>query len=306
MDKPLALLIEDDRDVGTLFRHVLDMAGYDSEIVYDGFEALKRLAELQPDVVLLDLQLPGISGLDILKKMRADARMKTIPVIVITAYAYYAKNLPIAPDLFLLKPVDIQDLTSLIQRLREKKDKLREPPYDKVTLLHTESFFSVRMIFAMERIKRMELERFGVLFADLHPYQRLSERFSEEVVNTLLKKIADRFKGLLRPSDTLAWSADGCFLALFEDITTNDVPHMIANRVGKGLDDFLELHDLEGDVRIQIGVVLCDDGHTGVQEVMDDVNFARALVKSQPDAGHWVYTRKEIQQMRKAQLRELG
>ena len=80
MDKPFALLIEDDRDIATLFRHVLDMAGYSSECVYDGIEAMKRLAVLQPDVVLLDLQLPGLSGVDILKKMRADERMKTIPV----------------------------------------------------------------------------------------------------------------------------------------------------------------------------------------------------------------------------------
>ena len=84
MDKPFALLIEDDRDVAALFRHVLDMAGYRSESVYDGLEAMKRLSNSQPDVVLLDLQLPGLSGVDILQKMRADERMKTIPVIVIS------------------------------------------------------------------------------------------------------------------------------------------------------------------------------------------------------------------------------
>jgi hypothetical protein len=76
---------------------------------------------------------------------------------------------------------------------------------------------------------------------------------------------------------------------------------MIAKRVGKGLHNFLELHDLEDELRIQIGVVICDDGYKEAQEILDDVNFARAFVKSQPDAGHWVYTRKEIQQMRKTQ-----
>ena len=62
MDKPFALLIEDDRDIAALFRHVLDMAGYRSESVYDGLDAMERLATIQPDVVLLDLQLPGLSG----------------------------------------------------------------------------------------------------------------------------------------------------------------------------------------------------------------------------------------------------
>jgi PleD family two-component response regulator len=303
MDKPLALLIEDDRDVGTLFQHVLDMAGYRSEIIYDGIEAMKRLSSLQPDVVLLDLQLPGISGIEILQRMRADERMKTIPVIVITAYPNYAKNLPIAPDLFLLKPVDIHDLSNLIQRLRDRKDKLGESPYDKVTHLYTESFFSVRLIFAMERVKRMESERFSVLFADLHPFKNLQENLGEEVLNALLRKMADQFKGLLRQSDTMAWSRDGCFLALFEEIATESVPVMFAKQVGKGLKDFLELHDLGDELRTQIGVIMCDDRYEGVQEVLDDINFARAFVKSQPDAGHWVYTRKEIQQMRSAQGR---
>jgi GGDEF domain-containing protein len=220
---------------------------------------------------------------------------------VITAYAYYAKNLPIEPDLFLLKPVDIHDLSNLIQRLRDKKDNLREPPYDTVTQLHTESFFSVRLIFAMERVKRMELERFGILFADLHPFKNLQEKLDEVVLNALLRKMADQFKATLRPSDTLAWSGDGYFLSLFEEISTDPVPIMIAKRVGKGLNDFLELHDLADEFRAQIGVIMCDDGYEGVQEILDDIDFARAFVKSQPDAGHWIYTRKELQQMRNAQ-----
>lgn len=299
-DKPFALLIEDDRDIAALFRHVLDMAGYNSESVYDGLEAMRRLSNSQPDVVLLDLQLPGMSGVDILQKMRADERMKTIPVVVITAYAYYAKSLPIEPDLFLLKPVDIHDLSSLIQRLRDKKDKLREPPYDEVTHLYTEAFFSVRLIFALERVKRMELERFGVLFADLHPFRNMQETLDVDVLNALLRKMADHFKGLLRPSDTLAWSENGYFLSLFEEVSTDNIPSMIAKRVGQGLNDFLGRHDVGDDLRTQIGVLMCDEGYEGVQEILDDIDFARAFVKSQPDAGHWVYTREELRQMRTA------
>jgi two-component system, cell cycle response regulator DivK len=299
--KPLALLIEDDRDVSELFRHVLDMAGYQSENIYDGVEAMKRLAVTQPDVVLLDLQLPGISGVEILKKMRADERLMTIPVIVITAYAYYAKNLPIQPDLFLLKPVDIHDLSNVMQRLRDKKDSLREPPYDKVTHLFSESFFSVRLIFAMERVKRMELERFGVLFADLHPFKGLQENLSEEILNALLRKMADHFKGLLGPEDTLAWSKEGYFLSLFEEVGGETSPVMTAKRVSQSLNDFIKLHELEDELGIQVGVIMCDNGYDGAQEILDDIQFARSFVKSQPDAGHWVYTRNELRQMRNTQ-----
>lgn len=298
MDKPFALLIEDDRDVADLFKHVLDMAGYHSGIVYDGLEAMKQLTSNPPDVVLLDLQLPGISGVDILQKMRADERMKNIPVVVITAYANSAKRLPIKPDLFLLKPVDIHDLGSLLQSLREKKDQLRESPYDPVTHLFTESFFSVRLIFPLERVKRMELERFGVLFAELHPFRHIQEKLAEDVLNALLRKMADHFRSLLPPSDILAWSDGGCLFSLFEEIPTDDLPAEIAKCVSQGLNDFLELHDVGEGLRLQVGVVLCDDGYKSVQEILDDVDFVRTFVKSQPDAGSRVYMREEIHQMR--------
>ena len=301
MDKPFALLIEDDRDVAALFRHVLDLAGYESESIMDGQEAMDRLASIYPDVVLLDLQLPNMSGVEILKRMRADERMKTIPVVVITAYAYYANSLPVKPDLFLLKPVDIHDLSSLIQKLRATKDSNHDSPYDEVTHLHTVSFFSVRLVFALERVRRMELERFGILFADFHPFEELKQKLSEDVLNALLRKMADRFKSLLRPTDTMAWSEDGFLLTLFEEFPSEDIPIVISDRVGKGLNEFLSLHELGDGLRAQVGIVMCDDGYESVQEIMDDVNFARTLVQQKPEAGHWIYTRAELQDLHNSQ-----
>ena len=298
MDKPFALLIEDDRDVATLFRHVLNLAGYESESILDGKEAMDRLASIRPDIVLLDLQLPSMSGVEILKRMRADERMKTIPVVVVTAYAYYANSLPVKPDLFLLKPVDIHDLTNLIQKLQATKDTTQDSPYDKVTHLHTVSYFSMRLVFALERVRRMELESFGVLFADLHPFGKLKEKLSEDVLNALLRKMADQFRSLLRPTDTMAWSADGYFLTMFEEFPNENIPAVIADRVGKGLNEFLKHHELGNGLRAQVGIVMCDDGYDGVQEILDDVDFARTLVRKEQDAGHWIYTRAELQELR--------
>ena len=301
MGKPFALLIEDDRDVAALFRHVLDLAGYESESIFDGQGAMDRLSSVNPDIVLLDLQLPNMSGIEILKRMRADERMKNIPVVVVTAYAYFANSLPVKPDLFLLKPVDIHDLSSLIQKLRATKDATQDSPYDEVTHLHTVSFFSMRLVFALEHVRRMEREQFGVLFADLHPYGKLKQTLGGDILNALLRKMADKFKGVLRPTETMAWSEDGYFLTLFEEVHTEDIPAAIADRVGKELNDFLKLHEIGDGLRAQVGVVICDDGYEGVQEIMDDVNFARSLVQQKPIAGHWTYTRVALRELRDAQ-----
>jgi len=298
MDKPVALLIEDDRDVSALFRHVLNMAGYRTEVALNGLEAMDKLSAETPDVVLLDLQLPGMSGVDILKNMRADERLKTVPVVVITAYAYFANSLPVEPDLFLLKPVDIHDLSTLIQRLRSTTETMREQPYDEITHLHTVSFFSVRLVFALERVRRMDVERFGVLFANLHPFESTKEKLSEEVFNALLRKMAEQYKSTMRPTDTMAWSGDGYFLTLLEDLYNEDVPVMVATRVAKGLNNFLSQHELRNGLQTQVGVIICDDGYESVQEILDDIEFARTHLTQTSDTDKHVYTRQELQNLR--------
>jgi len=300
MDKPFALLIEDDRDIAALFRHVLDMAGYHTEIALNGLEAVEMLASETPDIVLLDLQLPGVSGVDILKKMRADERLKTVPVVVVTAYAYFSNSLPVEPDLFLLKPVDIHDLSTLIQRLRSTKEAMHEEPYDKVTLLYTVSFFSVRIVFSLERVKRMDVERFGVLFVNLHPFEEVREKLGTDVFNALLRKMAERYKSTMRPTDTMAWATDGYFLTLLEDIYNDDMPVMVSKRVEKELNNFLSQHELQNSLQVQVGVLLCDDGYENVQEVLEDVKYARTLVAQNPKAEKRIFSRKELREIQNA------
>ena len=298
MDKPFALLIEDDRDVAALFRHVLDMAGYRTEILFDGQGALERISATLPDVILLDLQLPNVSGPEILEQMRTDEQLSTIPVVVITAFAHYANTLPIEPDLFLIKPVDIQDLGTLVQRLSAPKTGLKESPYDEVTNLYTIPFFSVRLVLAFERVKKTDLERFGVLFADLHPYDTLKEKMNANLLNALLRKMADQFKGSLRPTDTMAWSHNGFFLSLLEDVAVDDKTKMIAKRVAKKMNGFLAQHDLSAEQSAQIGVIMCDDKYNNIEEIMEDINFARSLVKHEPNASNWIYTREQLKDRR--------
>ena len=59
MEKPFVLIIEDERDIAALFRHVLDLAGYRTEIASHGTLAMERLSNSRPDVVLLDLTFPA-------------------------------------------------------------------------------------------------------------------------------------------------------------------------------------------------------------------------------------------------------
>lgn len=276
MDKPIALIVEDDRDIVALFRHVLDVAGYQTEIVLDGKDAMDRLSVMRPNIVLLDLQLPRMSGVEILKRMRDDERLMRVPVVVITAYAPYADSLPVEPDLLLLKPVDINQLSNLVQRLQATQRALDESPQDFVTGLYTLPFFNVRTTFSLERIKQSSFRRFGVLFADVAQMGDLREHLNETEMRSFLRKLADQFRLTLRPTDTMAWSAEyGLFLTLIEDIPTPEAPLKIATRVRDSMKRFLETNDRGLGLRANVGVLLCDAEYEGVQQIFADMNLAR-------------------------------
>jgi CheY-like chemotaxis protein len=280
MDKPVALIVEDDRDVVALFRHVLDVAGYHTEIVLNGKEAMDRLEASQPNIVLLDLQLPGMSGVDILSRMRADDRMRNIPVIVITAFPVYAASLPVEPDLLLYKPVDINQLSNLVQRLQVTQGGMDEPVHDVVTGLYSFPFFTIRLTFSLERIKQSEFRRFGVLFADVAQVNELKRQMSTDELNGFFRNLANHFKIALRPTDTMAWSPrDEYFLTLIEEIPTPEAPLRIAGRVRDSMKKFLENNDYGLGLRANVGVLLCDAEYNDIQQIMKDIDIARSYLR---------------------------
>jgi CheY-like chemotaxis protein len=280
MDKPVALIVEDDRDILALFRHVLDIAGYHTEILLNGKEAMERIEASNPSIVLLDLQLPGMSGMDILVRMRSDDRLRNIPVVVITAYPFSSSNFPIEPDLLLQKPVDINQLSNLVQRLQATQGGLNEPTHDDITGLFTFSFFAVRLTFSLERIKQSEFRRFGVLFADIAQVNELKQKLHTEELSSFFRGLADHFKIALRPTDTMAWSPrDESFLTLIEEIPNPEVPLKIAERVRDSMKKFLEDNDYGLSLKVNLGVLLCDSEYVDNQQIMKDIDIARGYLR---------------------------
>jgi len=117
LSNPLALIIEDDFDLSTIFAAALKASGFETEIVRDGRAAVQRLATVTPDVVVLDLHLPHVAGTDILDQIRADVRLAEIRVIVTTADARMAEMLHDQADLVLVKPISFGQLRDLAGRL---------------------------------------------------------------------------------------------------------------------------------------------------------------------------------------------
>lgn len=117
--KDIALVIEDDEDLAIIFSEALNAADFETEIVRDGWVAWKRLQEVRPAVVILDMHLPHISGADLLKQIRADAKMAKTRVVVITADARMGDAVREEADFVLIKPTSFVQLRELSARLHQ-------------------------------------------------------------------------------------------------------------------------------------------------------------------------------------------
>ena len=117
MENQLAFIIEDHIDAATIFAEALKAADFQTEVIDSGDKALERLTETIPAMVILDLNLPEVSGIDVLRQIRADARMAETCVIVATAHPQMADSVQGEADLVLLKPISFTQLRSLAARL---------------------------------------------------------------------------------------------------------------------------------------------------------------------------------------------
>jgi len=124
-----ALVVEDDPDIVELIDHYLKAEGFEVEALGDGRQALERLRGGGHDVVILDLQLPGLDGLSLCAELRRDKRTRALPVIMLTARGDEADRvvgLEVGADDYVVKPFSPKELVArvraLMRRLERRED----------------------------------------------------------------------------------------------------------------------------------------------------------------------------------------
>ena len=117
MTQALALIIEDDPKLCTIYDTVMTQAGYATETIRRGDEALKRLSTVDPALILLDIPLPFVSGMELLKVIRATEALAKTPVIVLTADLYMAEAAEDLADYVFVKSFGVSRLRELVAKL---------------------------------------------------------------------------------------------------------------------------------------------------------------------------------------------
>ncbi len=118
------LVAEDDLASRELVREILETCGYQVLEARDGREALQRVEETAPDLVILDIQMPGLDGSAVLRQLRQDSRFASLPVVAVTAYAMRGdreKALAAGFDAYLTKPLSAAALKKQLEQLLGEK-----------------------------------------------------------------------------------------------------------------------------------------------------------------------------------------
>jgi CheY-like chemotaxis protein len=115
-----ALIVDDDPDFCVLLREMLKWRGFEVSVAYSASDALSSMGQLHPEIMLVDIQMPEVDGLELIRRIRSDKSFATTPIIVITATAIRDMLLAsreAGADYFLTKPVSFLELDQTIGRI---------------------------------------------------------------------------------------------------------------------------------------------------------------------------------------------
>jgi CheY-like chemotaxis protein len=122
------LVVDDNPANGKLVRFLLTKRGYDVRVAMDAVEALSLLETFEPQLILMDLQLPGMDGLELTRRLKTQDRTRDIPIIAVTAYAMKGdeqKARAAGCDGYVTKPIDTHALPVVVNEHIARASALR-------------------------------------------------------------------------------------------------------------------------------------------------------------------------------------
>jgi DNA-binding response OmpR family regulator len=124
------LVVEDSADIADLLRHYLERAGHVVEQSASGIDAIDRARRSPPELVILDVMLPGLDGMEVCRRLRADTTTSAIPILMLTARGEEAdrvRGLELGADDYVTKPFSPKELVARVGALLRRVDRRRAP-----------------------------------------------------------------------------------------------------------------------------------------------------------------------------------
>jgi DNA-binding response OmpR family regulator len=131
MSKETIMIVDDDEDLSTYLKQELEIEGYNVMVSKDGQEGLMKIRQIEPDLVILDWEMPKMAGIDVLKRLRTNSE---IPVLMLTAKAEVkdrVQGIDLGANDYLVKPFELDELLARIRGiLRTRKPTAKTFKFD--------------------------------------------------------------------------------------------------------------------------------------------------------------------------------
>jgi two-component system alkaline phosphatase synthesis response regulator PhoP len=128
---PTVLVVDDEEDLLSLLEYNLEQEGFEVVLARDGVEAVEQTREHEPDLIILDVMMPKMDGIEVCKRLRKDAHLRTIPIMMLTARTEEedkVEGLDVGADIYLEKPVSVSVIVSQTKALLRSARRYADPP----------------------------------------------------------------------------------------------------------------------------------------------------------------------------------
>lgn len=291
------LSVEDDPQQASFLQTVLGSAGYEVRVCDDPRHFETDLVSFRPDLVLMDIVLPGISGYDLARYVRQDERYATLPILFLTTQGQIDARIETTRaggDDHLVKPTPLPLLLTAVaarvERARFVKSLLGR---DGLTRLLTHTAFIERAAGVLAR-RRSEADKSAAwVMIDVDHFKSVNDRYGHPAGDRVLTSLAALLRRRLRQSDTVGRYGGEEFAALLDDLNEEEALRLIKRL----LDEFAELPQYAPDgsvfhVTFSAGVATLEPGASdlnGWRQAADDALYAaKAAGRNQVKASRTV------------------
>lgn len=157
-ESPKILVVDDEEDILDLMQYNLEREGFEVVLARDGVEALEKAEAEEPDLLILDIMMPRLDGIEVCRRLRQNAHLRQTPILMLTALSEeddHVKGLDVGADIYLAKPVSIPVLLSQTKALLRGAHRHEQPP--DLLRVHTLEIDRDRyLVFNQEKGERVE------------------------------------------------------------------------------------------------------------------------------------------------------
>jgi diguanylate cyclase (GGDEF)-like protein len=218
------LVIEDHQQVANYYQMVLKMAGMSPRVVTESRDVLKEMREFHPDLILLDISMSEVSGIDLVKIIRQIDEFVGIPIIFLSSEVDFAQRieaLNLGGDDFLIKPIKASHLVAVVRSRLERLKTLRSfMVRDSLTNLLNHTSFRNILSKEVNRCARQN-EKIALAMLDLDYFKRVNDTYGHAAGDSVLKSLARLLQQRLRSSDIIGRYGGEEFVTILSDCTAD-------------------------------------------------------------------------------------